>query len=169
MEQLRLRAYQEEPELLLWIVDFFGFHKALIDTEQEKPTAEALEAAKETLTQWQEEASRLFMLYQVETPVGFVRVEFRGPKVPWLEELYIAPGFRRQSLGTQAIALVEDWLKNESPAEALCLDVVPRNLEALYLYHKLGFVDLSLLTLRKEFGKSRRNTPVELLGKTFHM
>ncbi|WP_368251679.1 GNAT family N-acetyltransferase [Enterococcus sp. 2201sp1_2201st1_B8_2201SCRN_220225] len=169
MEQLKLQAYQEEPELFLWIGDFFSFHEALILSEQKEPSPAYVAEAKEILGKWQEEKSCLFILYQGNTPVGFVRLVFRGPQVPWLEELYIAPDFRRQGLGTQAIYLVEDWLKKESSAEALCLDVVPRNREALYLYHKLGFVDLSLVTLRKEFGTSRRNTPVELLGKTFHM
>lgn len=97
-EVLRLQIYQEEGEILPWIVDFFDFHQDLVVSSENHTISEDL-----------------------------------------------------------------------SSARALCLDVVPRNLEALYLYHKLGFVDLSLVTLRKEFGKSHRNTPVALLGKTFHM
>ena len=33
----------------------------------------------------------------------------------------------------------------------MCIDVVPRNIEALKLYYKLGYDTLSMVTIRKNF------------------
>lgn len=51
---------------------------------------------------------------------------------------------------------------------AVCLDVSPRNTDALKLYHKLGYVDLSLVTIRKELKGSKRDRPIHLFDLDFN-
>jgi len=66
-------------------------------------------------------------------------------------------------IATFAIAAVETIVMNKPGYTTVCLDVSPRNDNALRLYHKLGYTDLSLITIRKEFGDSKRDKPIKLL------
>jgi len=75
---------------------------------------------------------------------------------------------RGNGIATYAIKAVENIIKAVPGYTAVCLDVSPRNSEALRLYHKLGYTDLSLITIRKELGPSKRDRPISLLDLEFY-
>lgn len=50
---------------------------------------------------------------------------------------------------------------------SICFDVVPRNHEALRLYHKLGYDNLSIITVRKELYENKRDKAETLMGLDF--
>lgn len=159
-----------EDGTLRRISEFFGFHQSLLSKEGAPPAfdAAASDEARETLAGWLTPPSRLYVITKGEQAVGFVRIHFRGPSVAWIEDVFVDAGHRGQGIATQAIAMVEDMLRGEPECQAICFDVVPRNADALRLYHKLGYRDLSIVTLRKELGQSKRDIPVELFGMEFH-
>lgn len=74
---------------------------------------------------------------------------------------------RGLGIASSAIKAAENVIKNTPGYNAVCLEVSPRNENALKLYHKLGYTDLSLITVRKEFGDSKRDKPISLLGLRF--
>ena len=76
---------------------------------------------------------------------------------------------RGQGIATRAIALAEQKAKDEPGVEAMVLQVVTRNEDALRLYHRLGYDTMSMVTLRKEFYENRRDRKADFLGMTFHI
>lgn len=61
---------------------------------------------------------------------------------------------------------IKDMILEEG-YEALSIDVVPRNDDAIRLYQRLGFDALSILTLRQELKESHRDKECEILGFRF--
>lgn len=163
---MKLVPYQEqyEGEMLPWIADFFGHHAALVGAEE----AVNLEETRKTVTEWSNPPSALYVIEADGEPVGFLRLNFKGDIAAWLEDIYITPVKRGQGLAEAAIGMAEELVRGRAGYRALCLDVAPRNESALRLYHRLGFTDLSLITLRKEFGESPREKPLSMLGLEFH-
>lgn len=164
---LELKSYQEadKREMSEAVADFFGYHAALVGTTQAEDNSGEIEA---TLKSWCEGDNAFYVVWHAGERIGFLRLCYRGDIVAWIEDIYIKPAWRRKGFGTEIIAHAENIVKNKPGYEAVCLDVVPRNEAALALYHKLGYIDLSLITLRKEFGESKRDKPVSLFGKDFH-
>ena len=58
-------------------------------------------------------------------------------------------GLRRQGIASKAIGLVEEVLQKRG-VEGICMDVIPDNIPALRLYHRLGYDRLSIVTVRKD-------------------
>ena len=166
---IRLLKYSEdfEAETLCRITEFFGFHQALVKEITEEEKTKALSEAADTLQDWQHGDNELYVILQNDVSVGFLRMNYRGPIVAWIEDIFVDEDRRGQGIATEAISAAEDIVRGKIGYEALCLDVVPRNAAALKLYHKLGFTDLSMITLRKELKESKRDCPLELLGLKF--
>jgi RimJ/RimL family protein N-acetyltransferase len=150
------------------ISEFFGFHYALVQkTDLENERLAASDDNFTTLAEWQIHPNSLFVIVCDDVSVGFIRINYRGPNVAWIEDIFIDTPFRGRGIASSAIAAVETIIMNTPGYTAVCLDVSPRNKTALRLYHKLGYVDLSLITLRKEFESSKRDRPIRLLDLDF--
>ncbi len=163
---IRLLKYSEdfEVETLRRIAEFFNFHQTFVKEITEEEKEKSLSAAAETLQDWQRGDNELYVILQNEEAVGFLRLNYRGSIVAWIEDIFVDEDKRGQGIATEAISAAEDIVRGRAGYEALCLDVVPRNTAAMKLYHKLGFTDLSMITLRKELNESKRDRPLELLG-----
>lgn len=161
---IKLIAYDNSFETitLKYISEFFGFHHSLvfnIETENNDNSDNC-----STLLEWLTHPNALFVILSDDVCVGFVRINFRGPNVAWIEDIFVDSERRCQGIASAAISEVESIVRNIPGYTAVCLDVSPRNENALRLYHKLGFIDLSLITLRKEFRDGHRDKSVNLLG-----
>lgn len=150
------------------IVDFFAFHGGLVG-EREEASAQAEEEAEEVLENWRRGRSALYAILDGEAYAGFLRLEYRGDQVAWIEDLYVRPERRGQGIASQAIGQAEKIVAARPGYTALCMDVVPRNTQALNLYYRLGYDTLSLITLRKEFGENPRDQKASFLGKEFRV
>lgn len=157
-----------EAITLYRISDFFGFHGALVQkTDLESERLAVTDESLATLAEWQIPPNALFVIVCEDVSVGFIRINSRGPNVAWIEDVFVDAAFRGRGIASSAIAAVETIIMNTPGYTAVCLDVSPRNEAALRLYHKLGYVDLSLLTLRKEFDSSKRDRQIRILGLDF--
>lgn len=90
--------------------------------------------------------------------MGFVHLNWRGATVCWIEDIFVEDSLRRQGIASKAIGLVEEILQKRG-VEGICMDVVPDNILALRLYHRLGYDRLSIVTVRKDmhsFATERR-------------
>ena len=160
-----------EAVTLSRISEFFGFHHALVqktDLENARFTT-SNDDSFTTLTEWQVPPNALFVIVCDDVSVGFVRINYRGPNVAWIEDVFVDTAFRGRGVASSAIAAVETIIMNISGYSAVCLDVSHRNETALRLYHKLGYVDLSLITVRKEFDTSKRDRSIRLLDLDFRL
>lgn len=148
------------------IRDFFSFHSSLIEINEEL-TEEGYVQANETLIEWLQNHLKI-IIFNGDN-IGFVRIAQRGGTVAWLEDIYVMPKYRKRGIGTKAIELSETFVQDVLKAPALCFDVVPRNLGALKLYYKAGYNNISIITLRKEFGINKRNIKEKILGFDFNI
>jgi len=148
------------------IRDFFSFHSSLIETHNEL-SEEGYVQENETLTDWLQNYLKI-ITFNGEN-IGFVRIAQRGGTVAWLEDIYVMPKYRKRGVGTKAIQMSETFVQDVLKAPALCFDVVPRNIEALKLYYKAGYNNISIITLRKEFGINKRNIKEKFLGFDFNI
>ena len=153
-----------EKQTLHRIKDFFDFHGALVQGKN----SEAEYESDAILKQWTTEPNVLYIITVNGADTGFVRICFRGPTVAWIEDIFVDAHRRGKGIATSAVKEAEKIITATRPdCEAVCLDVVLRNTDALRLYHKLGYSDISLVTVRKEFGESKRDKPVNILGLDF--
>lgn len=155
-----------ERELKEDIIAFFAFHGGLVGQDS-AARAEAQAEAAETLASWQADGSALYVIRQENTYVGFLRLEYRGGQVAWIEDLYVRPEHRGRGLASKAIGLAEEIVSHRPGYTAVCMDVAPRNEQAMGLYYRLGYDSVSLITLRKEFGGNPRDRKTEILGRDF--
>ena len=157
-----------EAILLRQIAVFFGFHHTLIEgTSAENRSAAPDDDIQSTLAEWQVAPNSLFVIIEHGIAVGFIHINYRGPIVAWIEDVFVDIEHRGKGLASSAIAAVEGIVKNVPGYSAVCMDVSPRNTDAMRLYHKLGYTDWSLITLRKELYESRRDRSVRLLDLDF--
>ena len=152
--------------IIKMIGDFFSFHSTLIETNKES-TEEGYVQATETLTDWLQNYLKIIMFNKEN--IGFVRIAQRGCTLAWLEDIYVIPKYRKRGIATKAIELSETFVQDVLKAPALCLDVVPRNLDAIKLYYKEGYNNISIITLRKEFGINKRDIKESFLGFDFNI
>jgi len=160
-------------DTLVRISNFWGFHASLVPSadEAEKVDAPSVETgdggAREPLAEWLLLPNRLFVIMDDAVSVGFVRINNRGPNVAWIEDIYVDTAHRGRGIASAAIAAAEVIVMQTPGYTAVCMDVSPRNENALRLYHKLGYVDLPLVTVRKELYGGRRDKPIQFLGMEF--
>lgn len=74
--------------------------------------------------------------------------EFGGICV-WIEDLYLAPGFRGKGYGPQMLQYVEDRYRGK--AVRLRLEAEPENERAVAAYRKFGFAELPYMQMTKEY------------------
>ena len=68
------------------------------------------------------------------------------------------PEFQRKGIGSRAIQLAEDIVKEYS--ESLYIEVAARNMKAIRLYQRIGYNCLNTITIRKDFQPERH----EIIG-----
>ena len=167
MIELILYTEQYRAATLRRIEAFWGFHSGLVGVADEPQQEQS--PGLEDLRRWTAQDHRLYVILQDGEDVGFVHLYRAGPIVMELADLFVDKSRRGQGIGTSAIALAEQKAKEEPGVEAMVLQVVTRNEDALRLYHHLGYDTMSMVTLRKEFYENRRDRKADFLGMTFHI
>ena len=158
--------YQEET--LIKMADFFGFHRELYDKSLGGSDFTVSEDTIKTLERWISADNALYIIILETVSAGFIHIGYRGENVAWIEDIYVDKKFRGKGIASQAIKQAEEIIAQNENYTAVCIDVLPRNIDALKLYHRLGYTDLSILTLRKEFRESKRgDRDINLLGFDF--
>lgn len=107
------------------------------------------EEANENLIEWTKEGHILYFISVDNEYVGFVHLGSRGCEIDWLEDIFVLPEYQNKGIGTKAIQIVEEIVKEYS--ESLYIEVASRNINAIRLYHKIGYDCLNTLTIRKDF------------------
>lgn len=130
--------------------------------EREQVYQEILEGIEEYNTG----KHKLFVGIENERIIGYVILDYRGPQVCWIDELFVVEEERNKGYGTEMVNQVKKMILEEG-YEALSIDVVPRNTDAIRLYQRLGFDALSILTLRQELKETYRDKECEVLGLKF--
>ena len=146
---VNLKIYNDEyKDDMLWcITNFFGF---LIELSLGTTTNDIdADQAEQNLKEWTTKDNRLYVVIYEDDFAGFLRIGFRGGNVAWIEDVFVKEEFRNRGIATESIKQAEEIIKATPPYDAICFDVVPRNVAALKLYHKLGYQTLSLITVRK--------------------
>lgn len=163
---IKLIDYEEkyEKETLSRIAHFFGYHAGLIEGSILESNNLEIQTV---LNSWCEKNHELWMIEKDNQIVGFIHLWYKGDTVAWIEDLYVDEQNRNQGIATIAIALVEEKVMQHTGYTAICMDVVPRNLPALKLYHKLGYDAVSLITTRKDLYGSKRDQIETILGLDF--
>ena len=85
----------------------------------------------------------------------------------WIEDIYVDETRRGQGIATRVIGLAEDKIKFHRGYTSICLEASPDNKAALALYHKLGYITLGMITVRKEIYKNDKKNETELFGLTY--
>jgi len=165
---IELVDYSERfySETIYAIAQFYGFHRQLSE-ENVVITAESLEMAKENIELWTGTDHELKVILFNNAFAGFVHIGYRGSNVAWIEDIYVDDKFRNKGIGTRAINLAEEIIKSKHGYTAICMDVVPRNINALNLYRSLGYDTLSMITVRKELYENNKDKTMYLLGIEF--
>jgi len=166
MRELILYNSKFEKETLQWFQECDDFFYSLVSSETRfhKESLNSLQENLEELKKWTTHPNELYIILEELVPVGFVCMEYPSKMVAKIETIFVDEAYRGKGIGTFAILEIENIIKKIPSYEAMTLMVSLRNPEALKLYHKLGYIDLSMIVIRKEFGKSKRNKPVNLLG-----
>lgn len=107
------------------------------------------EAAADDLIQWTAEGHRLYFIRCCDDVVGFVHLGSRGAKIDWLEDIFVLDELQGRGIGTMAIALAEQIVREYS--ESMYIEAAARNMAAIRLYRKLGYTCLNTVTVRKDF------------------
>lgn len=126
--------------LLPFIQRFFAVHHSTLSPQD----------CQDTLNEWTCDRCSLYVITKNGEAVGFVRTHFTSPTVSWIDDLYVDEPYRGQGIGSKAIQKTEDELR-ACGCQSLCMEVVPDNLSAMRMYHRLGYNRLSLITMRKDF------------------
>lgn len=162
---INLVPYSENYKSLTvgYIISFFGFHSS-INGQVDSPESTQ---AKENIKIWTSEKHELYIIESDNTAVGFIHIWYKGGNVAWIEDVFIDEEYRGKGIGSQAINSAEEIIKQQPGYTAVCMDVVPRNKNALATYYKLGYDTLSLITVRKELGENHREEKADVLGHNF--
>ena len=146
---LKIYSDNYKSEMINRIAKFFGFHvglseKTLVDKIDENISIQ-------NLNNWLSKDNELYMIMYEDDVIGFLRIGYRGGNVAWLEDIFVDEEYRNKGVATESIRQAEIIVRNKPSYNAMCIDIVPRNIEALKLYYKLGYDTLSMVTIRKNF------------------
>ena len=128
-----------ESTLAGFVVSFWNVHHSNVSIDE----------ARHTLTEWTAEDHSLFVILLDHAAVGFIRTHNTSPTVCWIDDLYVDVPYRGRGIATEAIRQTEAALRKRG-CRSFCMEVVPDNLPAVRLYHRLGYDRLSLITMRKD-------------------
>lgn len=139
--EITLKPYdgEDENQILHYIMAFFRAHHS-------QP---GIESARADLADWTSEGHDFYKIMGDGQVVGFIHTSMRGPTVCWIEDIFVDENLRRQGIASKAIGLVEEVIW-EKGVQGISMDVAPYNLPALKLYHRLGYDQLSIVTVRKD-------------------
>lgn len=137
---VRLHLYENEIDVAISLIK--KFWKEHNDYEM------STEEAQEDLTEWTREGHKLYLI-KCEEVMGFIHLGSRGGAIDWLEDLYVMSEYQNKGIGTRAVRLVEEIVKEYS--ESLYIEAAARNEKAIRLYAKLGYNCLNTITVRKDF------------------
>ena len=126
-----------------------------------------MKAAKKTLKEWTHGNGELFVIVDEKDTVGFVHINYRTGNTAWIEDIYVDELKRGQGIATRVIGLAEDKIKSHRGYTSICLEASPDNKAALALYHKLGYITLGMITVRKEIYKNDKKNETEIFGLTY--
>ena len=158
---LQIYSDKYKEEMIIRIAKFFGFHLGLSSSGLISKID--YKTAEQDLNDWTSGDNQLYMIMSTEDVIGFLRIGYRGGNVAWIEDIFVDEAFRNKGVATESIKQAEDMIKAKPQYTAICFDVVPRNVEALKLYHKLGYDTLSMITVRKEL-KNKESVGFQNLG-----
>ena len=148
------------------IAQFFLYHINLKDKNALLTEANYI-LAEETLSEWTDIDNELYLINLDNNFVGFLHIGYRGENVAWIEDIFVDENMRRKGIATEAIKIAEYIFREKAGYTAICFDVAPRNNSALYLYHKLGYDSLSILTIRKELYGNKNDKIETIFGLEF--
>ena len=129
-----------EGAMVRYIADFFAVHHTTLDEA----------ACRGILADWMGDETSLSVILSDGQSVGFVRTSRTSPTVCWIDDIYVDGPHRGRGVAGEAIRLTEAALR-EDGCMSVCMDVVPDNIPARRLYHRLGYDRLSMITMRKDF------------------
>ena len=154
MENIEIRLYDgsREAEVLSDIAAFWKTHYADLTPEE----------AAGDLQAWTADGHELYVILCGGIQAGFLHMGSRGGACDWLEDVFVREELRGRGIGSRAIELAWDMLR-EKGLETMYLEVVPANGAAIRLYHKLGFTNLNTLTLNRSV-KEKRQLGTETIG-----
>ena len=139
--ELKQYALADEKIMINMIKDFWKDHNGEAEDDEE---------ARADLIKWSKETSdRLYLIKEDDEVLGFAHLGSRGAGIDWLEHLYVKKDHRKKGVGSKAIELLEAIVKEYSIS--MYIEVAARNLEAMDLYHRLGYDTLNTITIRKDF------------------
>ena len=138
---IELKTYAPEAEAVLagYVTAFFGVHHSDVSAAE----------AKQTLADWTKDGGKLFSILSDGSTVGFIRMHNTSPTVCWIDDIFVDEAHRGRGIASEAIHQAECEMRRLG-TRSFCMEVVPDNLPALRLYHKLGYDRLSLITVRKD-------------------
>ena len=158
-----------KDETLKRMAGFFGFHSGLYTENTAANNSDFLPDNETiaTLDIWSSTDHALYIIFYGGVSVGFVHIGYRGGNVAWIEDIYVDKQHRGKGIASQAIKLSEEIIARNKNYNAVCIDAVPRNIAALKLYYRLGYINLSMITVRKELYKNKSDKEVNFLGFDF--
>ncbi len=107
------------------------------------------EEAKDDLSVWTSQGHKFYFICRNGEPVGFLHLGSRGGKIDWLEDLFVLPACQKQGIGSEAVRLAEEIVKEYS--QSMYIEAAARNEGAIRLYRKLGYDCLNTISVRKDF------------------
>lgn len=155
---LKSYAPSDESALIPFIISFWRAHHAETDEVN----------AREDIAEWTKVDHDLFVIMKAGEPAGFLHLHMRGATVCWIEDVFVREDMRRQGIASAAIAQAETILKARG-VKGVSMDVVPDNLPALRLYHRLGYDRLSIVTVRKDFDEFETARTEQIAGLPFRV
>ena len=145
---VQLIAYNGEIEMATNLITKFW--------QEHNHLTPSYEDACEDLREWTKAGHFLYFIYLDNNYVGFVHLGSRGCEADWLEDIFVLPEFQRKGIGSRAIQLAENIVKEYS--ESLYIEVAARNRKAIRLYQRIGYDCLNTITIRKDFQSEKHET-----------
>ncbi|MGM9941737.1 MAG: GNAT family N-acetyltransferase [Bulleidia sp.] len=140
-DDIHLIPYDGQEDIVLSLIA--GFWK---DHNNVEMTDEEL---RQDLDAWTAPGHLLYLIMKDDAWIGFVHLGSRGGAIDWMEDLYITKEYRGRGIGSYVIARVEEFIQTWS--DSMYIEVASRNLDAMRLYHRLGYDVLNTVTIRKDF------------------
>lgn len=66
----------------------------------------------EDLSAWTAKGHKIYFILQGQAVIGFVHLGSRGAEIDWIEDLYVKPEYQGKGIGSTALALIEQKVKN---------------------------------------------------------
>lgn len=132
---------RESQEEALNMIQYFWFDHSRLELTMKDVLAD--------LDEWTKPGNLFYFIVYQSKKVGFVHLGNRGNKIDWLEHLFVLPAFQKCGIGSRTIDIVENMVKTYS--ESMYIEVASRNMQAIKLYHRLGYHCLNTMTIRKDF------------------